>query len=157
MRTDAAMANASGGGNATATWIGYVGLIPFFVSAALMWHPTWRGLAHASLLAYAAVILSFLGAVHWGIAMSGPGGVPNRHYVWSVLPALAAWCFALLPPPYSLPLLALAFLTWWLQERTLFTHLLPAWYMRLRDRLTLAVVTLVVIVWLAMHALPSAG
>ena len=156
MRTDTALAKPPGGENAAAR-LGYAGLIPFVVSAVLLWHPTWHGLAHASLLAYAAVILSFLGAVHWGVAMSAAGGAQHRHYAWSVLPALAAWCFVLLPPPYSLPLLALAFATWWVQERTLFTRLLPAWYMRLRDRLTLAVVLLLVIVWLAMRAFPFAG
>ena len=53
--------------------LGLAGLIPFVGLAALSWVPeimsesfSGRGLA-----SYAAVILSFLGAIYWGLAMSG--------------------------------------------------------------------------------------
>jgi len=50
--------------------LGYAGLFPFFAAAAaaLLGPPPWRGAALSALAAYGAVILSFLGAVHWGLA-----------------------------------------------------------------------------------------
>jgi hypothetical protein len=42
-------------------------------------------------LAYGATILSFLGAVHWGLAMASPiPASPSRYFV-SVVPSLVAW------------------------------------------------------------------
>ena len=52
-----------------ALWLGYAGLIPFVAGAALAWllQPEWRPFTTAALSAYAAVIVSFLGGIHWGI------------------------------------------------------------------------------------------
>lgn len=91
--------------------LGYAGLIPFAAAAllALLGPPPWRGLALAALAAYGAVILSFLGAVHWGFALRAPEG--EAPAAWprlglGVLPALVAWVALLLPPGPGLALLA---------------------------------------------------
>jgi hypothetical protein len=42
-------------------------------------------------LTYAGSILSFLGAVHWGSAMTTGGPLARAQYVWSVIPSLWAW------------------------------------------------------------------
>ena len=56
-----------------ATALGIAGLIPFAAGAALALLSDDAAAARAALLAYGAVILSFLGAVHWGLALaSGP-------------------------------------------------------------------------------------
>jgi hypothetical protein len=46
-----------------------------------------------TLLVYAAVIATFVGAVHWGLALrtSGPREVNNIQLLWSICPAVAAW------------------------------------------------------------------
>jgi hypothetical protein len=60
--------------------LGYAGLIPFVAAAALaLLGPTpWRGFASAALAAYGATILSFLGAVHWGLGPASPAGEERR-------------------------------------------------------------------------------
>src|SRR3990167_1949564 len=83
------------------TWLGYGGLIPFVaLAAASVLAPDHRSLWSPALIAYGAVILSFVGALHWGIAMTAPQ-MPVRqrtiHYVWSVIPALLAWPAPLMP------------------------------------------------------------
>ena len=77
---------------APAAWLGYGGALPFVSLAALCWLVAghagfWFGL----LLVYGAVILSFVGALHWGFAMTLPGLEParrSRMMAWSVVPAL---------------------------------------------------------------------
>ena len=90
---------------------GYAGLLPFAALAALAFLglPSWRGLAVPALGAYGAVILSFLGAVHWGLALRGaleeaPAAWPRLGL--GVLPALVAWVALLLPARLGLVLLA---------------------------------------------------
>ena len=54
--------------------LGYAGLLPFLLTAALMWFATDAGIAataHKMLIAYGAIILSFLGGIRWGLCI-GP-------------------------------------------------------------------------------------
>jgi hypothetical protein len=72
-----------------ALWLGYAGLIPFVAGAALAWqlpHES-RPFAAVALSAYAAVIVSFLGGIHWGIGFRD--GRPWL-FVWGVVPSLVA-------------------------------------------------------------------
>ena len=122
-----------------ASLMGFGGLIPFFIcaGAAHSGVSPWAGLALIVIGIYGAVILSFVGAVHWGLAMAG--GRRPVWFVWSVMPALYAW-----PPIVFMDtgtaLLALVpgFLVCWsVDRRATEAGLLPAWYMRLRHMLTL--------------------
>jgi len=122
-----------------ASLMGFGGLIPFFIcaGAAHSGVSPWAGLALIVIGIYGAVILSFVGAVHWGLAMAG--GRRPVWFVWSVMPALYAW-----PPIIFMDtrtaLLALVpgFLVCWsVDRRATEAGLLPAWYMRLRHMLTL--------------------
>ena len=54
----------------TAKFLGYLGLIPFVVSSSLIWLQEYQEFAYASLSIYTAIILTFIGAVHWGITIS---------------------------------------------------------------------------------------
>lgn len=53
---------------------------------------------------YGAVIVTFLGAVHWGLAMATPMTSPMAYtlaseaYMWSVTPSLMAWPITLFEP-----------------------------------------------------------
>lgn len=126
---------------------GYGGLIPFFGLAAWLWvHPP--GAAGRVLAVYAAVILSFVGAVHWGWALSGRSA-PSR-YAWSVVPALLAWIWASLAPLAALPLLAASFALVWYKERSDLGTDLPAGYRRLRTHLTAGVVASLAAAWIAL-------
>ncbi len=78
--------------------LGYAGLLPFALGAALVW--LVREDAHpyvtAALSAYAAVIVSFLGGIHWGLAFRLPEP-PRALLVWGVVPSLVAWLAVLMP------------------------------------------------------------
>lgn len=91
--------------------LGYAGLIPFAAAVALAFTgpPAWRGQALAALAAYGAVILSFLGAVHWGLALRAPAGETPAawpRFGLGVAPALVGWAALLLPLRPGLALLA---------------------------------------------------
>ena len=133
-------------------WLGYGGLVPFFGLCVLV----IGGVGDATqwtqaVLAYAAVILSFVGALHWAFAMLLPALSPaetNRAYVWSTVPALVGWLGMLIPPGLALPILCAAFVVHFLMDRQLAArHPLPPWYLPLRRRLTLWVVSSLLAVW----------
>jgi len=94
---------------AAVAWLGYGGLLPFLGSALLCWlEPNHRSLWLAMLLTYGAVILSFVGALHWGFAMVHPDTFGQRAsgmYLWSVMPALVGWVAVLVTPAVGAALL----------------------------------------------------
>ena len=118
-----------------ASRLGYAGLIPFVVLSALMFRGEWQQQAGQALVAYGAVIISFLGAWHWGSAVSGATlGNPARRLLFGVTPALIGWAALFLPLNYGLILIVTGLLLTYLADvRWGVTH---AWYLRLRTRLT---------------------
>ena len=123
-------------------WLGYGGLLPFVVLAVAVWvdisHSSlWRD----ALVGYGAVILSFVGALHWGFAMSQSDMTTHqrtRSFVWSVVPALMAWVALSMTPKYASLLLVAGFLIHFWQDMCLVALVdMPAWYLPLRLRLTL--------------------
>lgn len=133
----------------TVAWLGYGGLLPFLAltPASLLDHhhgAVWSD----ALYAYGAIILSFIGALHWGLAMSLPELTERQRsacFAWSVVPALIAWPAVLFSPPLAAPLLVVGFIAHYLQDRRLARQAtLPGWYLPLRLRLSsVAVVCLV--------------
>ena len=87
--------------NAAALRLGYLAMLPFVIGAALVWlvradaHPY----AAMALSAYAAVVIAFLGGVHWGFGFREIAP-DTQLFVWGVLPALIA-CVAVLMQPYA--------------------------------------------------------
>lgn len=129
-------------------WLGYGGLFPFVVLAPASLLDQHHGVAWSdALYAYGAIILSFVGALHWGLAMSLPDLSERQRsawFAWSVAPALIAWLTLLLSPILAAPLLVVGFIAHYLQDCRLAGQAsLPAWYLALRLRLTcVAVVSL---------------
>ena len=123
--------------------LGYGGLIPFVgLAAFVMFGPADAMVfARGLLIAYGAVILSFVGALHWGVAMIAPGldaALRRRAFVWSVMPALFAWPTTMLASTLASLILVGGFLLHLLQDLRLATPAqLPAWYLPLRKQLTL--------------------
>ncbi len=134
-----------------ATLIGNLGLVPFFVLAILTWMP-WHDAASLrilfALVGYTAVVLSFLGAVHWGLALANPGLDKPKAWNalgWGVIPSLLGWV-ALLMLVLGVPAaIVLALLIGDLllvrvvdgQLMRLYATPVPSWYLSLRTRLTL--------------------
>lgn len=104
--------------------LGYGGLIPFLFlgGAAWMARPEWQAFVLEALALYGAVIVAFLGAIHWGIYLAdrryrvGPFPAP----VWAVVPSILAWLAVLQPLPEALVVLAVLFLAvLWVDRLTL--------------------------------------
>lgn len=132
-----------------AGWLGGLGVLPFVACAilAVVAPPGWTALAAQALGLYGAVILSFLGGVQWGLAISGTGS-PDAHAVslsrlsLSVMPALVGWCALLLPLTPGLVLLALTFaMVLVVDLRAVRERQAPCWYPRLRWPLTLTAIS----------------
>jgi len=125
-------------------WLGYGGLLPFVSLALAVWVQPSGGvigiLWHTALLAYGAVILSFVGALHWGLAMADPhmqAATRTRCFVWSVVPALLAWPVLLVGPVVGTVILMVGFAAHLAQDLLLANKTtLPRWYLSLRLRLT---------------------
>ena len=76
-----------------AQWPGYGGLLPFggLALVSLWIEPPSSALFASALLAFGASILSFMGAIHWGLAMRDVQAPDHKLLLWGVLPSLAAW------------------------------------------------------------------
>jgi hypothetical protein len=125
----------------TVAWLGYGGLIPFVVLAIVATvGGDYAGFCSYALFSYGAVILSFVGALHWGFAMTR-ADLSERHrnatWGWSVVPALLAWLALLVTPAAAGVVLLVGFVAQYLQDRRLTSQTsLPPWYLPLRLRLT---------------------
>lgn len=123
--------------------LGLAGLIPFIATAAMLWAgpPTLRGAALLALLAYAAVILSFLGGVRWGVEIARPEGPRPLPLLLSVLTALAGWVLLIgnlkVSPANQVAGYIVCFAIVGLWDRRSST--LPAGYRQLRSVLTVVV------------------
>ena len=129
-----------------AVWLGFAGLIPFFLAAAIGLLPAapLHDLSLQALLAYGAVILSFLGGIRWGLAIATtePADLFGP-LLLSVSPALLGWIALLVSTPIGLVLLALSFAAMLIADLRLSTA--PHWYRSLRLPLSIgAVVTLLI-------------
>lgn len=132
-----------------ALWLGGFGAVPFVVLAIAnhVVEPPLQGHTTFALTAYGATILSFLGGVHWGLAIadsssSKPGRKLAQRLTVSVLPSLVAWCALLLPISlsFSLWLLAASFvLMLAIDLRATYDKAAPIWYPRLRWPLSIVV------------------
>ncbi|CEL29024.1 hypothetical protein SRM1_02372 [Pseudomonas fluorescens] len=121
--------------------LGYGGLLPFIGLALLILTSVeYRPFLAVALVNYGAVILSFVGALHWGFAMSVQNmsaELRRNRLIWSVIPALIAWLSTLLPVPLGCLLLIVGFVAHFWQDRQLVRAVnLHAWYLPMRFRLT---------------------
>lgn len=126
--------------------LGYFGLLPFMVPTVFLFFDyahlnMWRHF----LLSYGAVILSFVGALHWSFAMllhELPISKQRSSFLWSVVPSLMAWISLSIPMNYGLVLLAVFFAVALIRDSQLYNHAdLPQWYMPLRRNLTIVAMT----------------
>jgi hypothetical protein len=127
--------------NPLALKLGYGGLLPFVLGAALIW--IVRLDAHAyvteSLSAYAAVILSFLGGIHWGLGMhlqAQKQPAPTSMFVWGVLPSLVAWVAVIMPAYAGLVVHGVALVICYLVDRKVYPRCGASAWLMLRFRLT---------------------
>ena len=128
---------------------GFSGLTPFLILALSAWTfpDPYRLLVFDILVHYAAVILSFVGAVYWGLALcdfNNRSKSDKKMWImfgWSVIPALIAWIATQMVLSVALLVLILGFVSafifdLWSGKR----EDIPFWYLKLRKSLTLVVV-----------------
>ena len=118
--------------------LGYLGLIPFVALAVLSFllGPVHQAAIAFALLAYGATIASFLGAIHWGLAMPDPDGAKSQ-LAWGVVPSLLAWISLLLPVQFGLLIVAATLVACLLVDYKMYPHYgLHAW-LGMRTILTL--------------------
>ncbi|MEZ5452986.1 MAG: DUF3429 domain-containing protein [Thiothrix sp.] len=132
-------------------WLGYGGLIPFFaLTAALLLDISvplpGDGKLGWWLAAYAAVVLSFIGAVHWGVALGMQDRLEESELgkllLFSVIPTLVAWFSLLLPTHLTLYVLAALIVFAYFADSVLLFRKLAPGYGRMRLHLTIIVALL---------------
>ncbi len=126
----------------TAQVLGYAGLIPFVVLALdpLVTNYFSAPLARLWLLAYGAVILSFLGGIMWGRCLTEPEAGVSM--IVSILISLAGWGAVMLLGPEAFWLLAggfVAALAWDMAAD------LPPWFRQLRIHLSIGAILAMVV------------
>lgn len=121
----------------TARWLGHLGLVPFVLGALLVWVVNAQAHPYATLAlsAYAAVIVSFLGGIHWGLAlrMTAP---PATLLIWGVVPSLVAWLAVMMPASGGLVVHGVMLLVCYAVDRRVYPVQGAAQWLTLRFRLS---------------------
>jgi len=95
---------------------------------------------------YGAVLLSFLGALHWGFEFAGYGGQKGySRLLLGITPALIAWPTLALSPMTALSVQWLGFTSLWLADmRATSAGWTPKWYSQYRFYLSVLVGTCII-------------
>lgn len=148
MTPDSTDVAAAGRIPAAAAWLGALGLIPFIAMTLVMMAggPALPFSPERALLGYGAVILSFLGGIHWGLALrpnlaiDKPQTPVASSLIFGVVPSIVGWAALLLPTTAAIGLLCAGFaLQLWLDLDAVARGHLPRWFARLRIILTAVV------------------
>ncbi|KAH7889510.1 hypothetical protein F5I97DRAFT_1800485 [Phlebopus sp. FC_14] len=95
---------------------------------------------------YGAVLLSFLGALHWGMEFAGLGGYKGySRLLLGISPAVVAWSTIALQPTSALLCQWLGFTAlWYADNRATSAGWTPAWYSQYRFYLSILVGTCII-------------
>jgi hypothetical protein len=135
-------------------WLGYGGLIPFaamlLVLLAGMRIPFLDSFPPGLVLAtYTAVVLTFIGAMHWWVALDIQDGLQGTELgkllALSLIPTMVAWFSLLLPVNITLFVLAALILLAYYADSVLLFDKIDGWYARMRLHLSGIVALLLVV------------
>ena len=117
--------------------LGYLALLPFVVGAALVWivRPDAHPYVASALSGYAAVVIAFIGGIHWGFGFR-EDGAPPRLFIWGVVPALVAWVAVVMQPYAGLVLHGVMLIVCYLVDRKVYPEHGAARWLTLRFRLS---------------------
>ncbi|USD35785.1 MULTISPECIES: DUF3429 domain-containing protein [Ferrimonas] len=117
-----------------ALWLGIAGLIPFVTLPLLLMAGVIDSVqAQIGFVQYSAIILSFLGGIHWYQGLLAGSGNWQIHF--SMWPSIVGWLALVLAPiPVALGVLALAFAVMMAADRWIGRQ--PPGYRTLRLSLT---------------------
>jgi hypothetical protein len=123
------------------------GALPFVAGAATLWFgpAAYSPLVLQGIVTYAAVILSFLGGIQWGVGVSISDAAPKSAqslFLLSVVPSILAWC-TLFIDANNVKLIVAVFLfcfVWAVDALLHMQKLIPGWFFRVRSIITPLVV-----------------
>ncbi len=150
-----------------ATILAYSGLAPFFALFLVVWltpslidiEPGTQFLYWG--LMYGAILLSFMGGIHWGIALMmtkdhGEVSPILERFSGSLLPAIIGWIAIIpgallgtvsIPPFWRFAMMLFAFLYLLIaDQRSVRNRVLPQWYGRLREKITFFLIMLLLLI-----------
>ena len=117
-----------------------VGLMPLVALALSLWLAPgdYQTAAMNALTTSAAVILSFMGGVQWGLAVATHDNAPHSArsmFLLSVVPCLLAWTMLFLPASGARLIVAIFLFgfVWMIDALLNLQNLIPAWLFRLRS------------------------
>ncbi len=126
-----------------ASVLAYAGTIPFIAAAVILLFGNLLGigmlrpLAAQGITTYAAIIVSFLGGIQWGIGISTHEQQPQTArslFMLSIVPSLLAWAMLFLPASTSRVVVAIFLVgfVWIIDALLHLQKVIPAWFFRLR-------------------------
>jgi hypothetical protein len=117
--------------------LGYLALVPFVLGALAIWLVRLddRIFATAALSAYAAVVVAFLGGIHWGFGFR-QDAPPPRLFIWGVVPAIVASVALVMQPSAALVIHGVMLVACYLVDRRIYPQQGAARWLVLRFRLT---------------------
>ncbi len=131
--------------------LGLAGLIPFWGLAFLIVFTEETSSFHAlkALITYGAIILSFLGGIHWGMAVQSIEKATWSRMGWGVTLSLIGWAAIFIPSLYALALLVTALFAALVIDLKLVDNYSEGnWYQILRILLSLGAITALLFTYL---------
>ena len=121
--------------------LGALALLPFVAGAIGAWvgDVATRASFAQALAAYAAVVVSFIGGIHWGFGFRQATPTAPT-FVWGVVPSIVAWGAQLTPPHVALWSHATTLVVCWFVDRATYPAAGAAAWLPLRARLTIGAV-----------------
>jgi hypothetical protein len=138
-------------------WVGYLCVAPLLLCLAgvgLLPRYAWQELAQRGALAWGAVLLASIAAVHWGLALAGRLPSPRARIAGVLAASLAGAGGVMVGGQRGLALLVVAHGALWLYEKHSLGERLPAAYIALRRMMTFAICMLLA---LTMFVSDTAG
>lgn len=89
-----------------------------------------------ALAKYAAVIVSFLAGIHWGLAMRGGAPKMDKRFTWGIVPSLVAWIGVVMPAYAGLVVQGVILVVCYLDDRRHYPKWGASAWLTLRFRLT---------------------
>ncbi|MBI3285358.1 MAG: DUF3429 domain-containing protein [Burkholderiales bacterium] len=136
--------------------IGIAGLVPFILLTPICWlvHPDWLGYFIRAQLSYGIAILSFLGGLHWGVALlhgAKDEQETKKSLLWGVIPTLIAWC-SMINMGVGFLVQIVGFIVAYQVDRRLYLgYAMPVWFIHLRLQLTRVMVGALLLTFIAAN------
>lgn len=127
--------------NELAEWAGYLGVAPLIVCLAgvgLLPAFAWQELAQRAAIAWGAMLLAGVAAVHWGLALAGRLPWEGARLGGALVPALLGAAGVVIGGQRGLAVLVVGHGGFWFFEQRVLGSVLPPAYLALRRQMTLA-------------------